>query len=1547
MEEFKLIMNAFLEGENFPSSEFIQWIQTPLSSKQSEHYSPVQLEALKFSQTYLESIKNEFALLLLNFLRDDSLFILRSSQNLNQTPLKKPSLPEKYEYTSPAKTIQTKHKNIKDKDQKSQNGKFNSHQRLFGESRQKTEIPNAETNDNIKLSSKSEGASTLTSLPLNGSLVPEERFEIESLPYEGNQLLSQYPFSSTPNIVKLEKRLGKCSISGEEKDRHLRIEEESTNESFTFSRDISGGSNGNDSIGVPNAAKIEVHRDKRNKATSRRSLDSQINACQNSQQAFSAKGKQKHNSSNNRTRIDSGGRNRSSESHKQGKSSISLADYIPMQSKQQKKKGKSKNRRSDGAVNDQRITEDPEINSVVPKNEVINEHSNTLVCNILENGDAVAEFKTSKATIGENQTQYIEKVNQLAECSNLIENMAPSIPKPDFSRVNELIRRSSSSNGEMLVYEEPEPEKVTCKGQLDKLITVYCYCIQHLLVPNILGEVNHLLHLLTVKDIVSNDLTSKKVKNPSYFNNVHNCVYFAANTLSRLQGNLLFGFQSLQKDLKKIDRMETFCPGTCNQVDVVATTKEDQPFKKKSGSSDILETFSGTLGGDSVQFQVETDGRENFTDSKTFQDFKRQRDQFFNILQEWKGSHPKDFSISKRSDTIKHMNSSMPTNLHGRYSKGMGGRNKFTLKPNSPLEEHWYEQISELLGVQNSINMNHLATLFQKQLLQDSLNDLVNKERPILDVFDCSVQDQLKKDPIKLKKLFNRYAPSSNIDPCPEFPQTQEFYRDFLRFGGGNHCFIEHLKRGLRSSILELNDKVFDISKTENNSAIEADDKNRGENELYISVVKLRILAKFLGYVESLPYKTQNTTSRSDDRILESQIKDRKNFVPFIDLFTVLEDSLRRHRLILTLPWIIEYCAVQDKVTMKLPYFEKVFDLMVQIYKNQLKLENIHSDSETHYLAVKNNTLNDSLALEYADMKNTSSVNQPVLSKINRFNAFFLCINLGWFFEKQYFPRELFIQMKHKEFEVESVPVFNNEKRRQKGDALDYLTELRPSLLNLCCPYISELKVVLYEFCTGFKTEKANTDEACERFTNKRRASTDMIAKINTKDDHSHGELTNEPEPVVDIQNELEIQFLRKQSKPTKDTIKLVAERVASNFARCIEKKIVPQETEAAEKHIKDNLEMLTMINLNTRTRDYLANLEIEKDENKFDKVTEDEIRSQIDDLSAKSYENVKKEAQKLLNADVGLNCAKALKPLLPSDMKPSVITKCVGITSSRAIREGKTYIIRNVTKQFFFEEYSKLDKNLRIPKEKQKAETELVESFDLKSLTISNLQLIEEEKASWALMGKTKQFLLEVMKNRAQYMWNCDVKVHVFLLIENIKTSLKSDISTNVEENVIRAQTPLSFSLKRIPNYGWSDIEKSLQGFESLTFDLAIVICSYRPECFVPEVQDAFINFWKWKTSPFVVGNNTIHLTSTNILTVISPRNLTLLSESQSQIDTWKRLEAFIGRLLKQRLLIPLVLEEQVLSVLKEEWPSDVLKRFASCLQGVVDSWRISSEIG
>ena len=102
------------------------------------------------------------------------------------------------------------------------------------------------------------------------------------------------------------------------------------------------------------------------------------------------------------------------------------------------------------------------------------------------------------------------------------------------------------------------------------------------------------------------------------------------------------------------------------------------------------------------------------------------------------------------------------------------------------------------------------------------------------------------------------------------------------------------------------------------------------------------------------------------------------------------------------------------------------------------------------------------------------------------------------------------------------------------------------------------------------------------------------------------------------------------------------------------------------------------------------------------------------------------------------------------------------------------------------------------------------------------------------------------------------------------------------------------------------------------------------------------------WRNAPVIEGRsvaeNSLQLPTPQMLTILSSRNIFILSKSRAQIDTWNRMEAFLGRLLKNRLLLPLLVEEQLLNVLKEDWPRDMLSRFASCLQGVVDSWKKST---
>ena len=94
-------------------------------------------------------------------------------------------------------------------------------------------------------------------------------------------------------------------------------------------------------------------------------------------------------------------------------------------------------------------------------------------------------------------------------------------------------------------------------------------------------------------------------------------------------------------------------------------------------------------------------------------------------------------------------------------------------------------------------------------------------------------------------------------------------------------------------------------------------------------------------------------------------------------------------------------------------------------------------------------------------------IEEPLISD---FNAFFLCISLGWLFENPSFPRELFIEETNSNFFQECV---NSTKSTSNLDGNQNLNmNMNLNLLYNCCPYVSELKVILCQFHTGFKASK-------------------------------------------------------------------------------------------------------------------------------------------------------------------------------------------------------------------------------------------------------------------------------------------------------------------------------------------------------------------------------------------------------------------------------------------------------------------------------------------
>lgn len=128
-------------------------------------------------------------------------------------------------------------------------------------------------------------------------------------------------------------------------------------------------------------------------------------------------------------------------------------------------------------------------------------------------------------------------------------------------------------------------------------------------------------------------------------------------------------------------------------------------------------------------------------------------------------------------------------------------------------------------------------------------------------------------DADKLNRLKSRLVTkqsSNGINSVPLFTGHQEFYKDFIVIAA-NYPFNKHLCDTLIAEIVELNDTKF--------SCTDLDETNGSVDPItrksYAACLKsLRVLAKFLGFIESLPYKSD--CSSFSEKVLNFQIGLRK-----------------------------------------------------------------------------------------------------------------------------------------------------------------------------------------------------------------------------------------------------------------------------------------------------------------------------------------------------------------------------------------------------------------------------------------------------------------------------------------------------------------------------------------------------------------------------------------------------------------------------------------------------------------------------------------------
>ncbi|XP_074680319.1 codanin-1 isoform X3 [Strix aluco] len=462
-------------------------------------------------------------------------------------------------------------------------------------------------------------------------------------------------------------------------------------------------------------------------------------------------------------------------------------------------------------------------------------------------------------------------------------SLDPGTPtKPSYTR-------SASLPAESHLVTCANPTKVSCKKQLECLAQLYSSCIAENLVPNIFLELFFVLQLLTSKgtstaedgdsDLEDNE-RSEDASGRQHFRSVHNCVYFAVQVLdyqyeiiSRLEKGML-------KLLAENERIASFSPTLHERL--------RQAYESSTAKVSLLLPCSVQ----SVSFQPETDNRSNFPSDRAFHIFKKQRDIFYELLREWEDNHEKTGWDFER--------------VLGNKIRAM------------------------MAHLSATCNHSHFARLFQKQLIQMCKGPIGGGaswgDTPDQDVLNMLGSDNLS----RLKRLQERFVvPQSIRGPCPppSFPGCQQFFRDFI-LSAGSFQFNQHLMDSLCLKILELNGLTL---VEHEHSDGEADMDEQDEKKRFtVVLLSLRLLAKFLGFLVFLPYRTVEQPTRD---LQDSAVALRNQTLPVLDVLKLLRQSIRDQRSILTIPWIVEYLSLVDHIAPFLDYYRKVFCLLLQVYR--------------------------------------------------------------------------------------------------------------------------------------------------------------------------------------------------------------------------------------------------------------------------------------------------------------------------------------------------------------------------------------------------------------------------------------------------------------------------------------------------------------------------------------------------------------------------------------------------------------------------------------
>lgn len=498
-----------------------------------------------------------------------------------------------------------------------------------------------------------------------------------------------------------------------------------------------------------------------------------------------------------------------------------------------------------------------------------------------------------------------------------------------------------------------EEMEVKDRVLLNILIDIYsCICLHNHIS-------NHTLELYFLFTTLTCPCDRHYKDQASPFSNVECCIYFAAKCLEKFSHMLvLLDIKSMQLLHDNI-RLKKYVNSLCFEQLHHAITDDLNINQKES-----LVVKSPMTG---IPFQVESDNRKSFLSDRHFYSFSKKRDAFYALVREWQEKN---------------------------------------LDPDWNVKSFMLSKVPELMKCTDEI-YNHypFARLFVAQLLEMCRNS-VGSQADEPNTSDSVLVELKKCNPTKFQSLHERLTrPSASHDLCPQpsFSKVEEFFKEFISIADG-YCFSRFLLHVLLSYITDINSNSFGLDGQINNKLNKSDFAESLWQDIKLAIAELRLLSKFLSYVVFLPYNS----ARNEEALLKS----RHLVSEPLDIFAHLRASYVKKRLLITVPWVVDFFSMADTQAFELYEYKRSLNFLVFLLK-ELKIARA-----------------DFSLLEFS-----------------------LILHIGWLLELPH--------IQNMNFFLESETI------ETKEIGIDDIVSVDKQFLYTLCPYLSDIKKPLLEFSKG------------------------------------------------------------------------------------------------------------------------------------------------------------------------------------------------------------------------------------------------------------------------------------------------------------------------------------------------------------------------------------------------------------------------------------------------------------------------------------------------